>query len=85
MKKLSAVLFLAVAFCVSAEVLPDIPYYEKDAPPQGNVEYRTQRCKLNLSIPDGVKNFPAIVYFHGGGLSSGGANPTKFPTHFDLS
>ena len=85
MKKLSAVLLLAAAFCVRAEVLRDIPYYEKDAPAQGNVEYRTQRCKLNLSIPDGVKDFPSIVYFHGGGLSSGGANPTKFPTHFDLS
>ena len=85
MKKLSAILLLAAAFCVSAEVLQDIPYYEKDAPAQGNVEYRTQRCKLNLSIPDGVKNFPSIVYFHGGGLTGGGANPRQFPTHFDLS
>ena len=57
MKKLSAVLLFAAAFSVRAEVLPDIPYYEKDAPAQGNVEYRNQRCKLHLSLPDGVKNF----------------------------
>jgi poly(3-hydroxybutyrate) depolymerase len=85
MKKLSAVLFFAAAFCVSAEVLPDIPYYEKGAPAQGNVEYRNQRCKLHLSTPDGVKNFPTIVYFHGGGLSAGSARADKFPAHFDRS
>ena len=85
MKKLSAVLFFSAAFCVSAEVLPDIPYYEKGAPAQGNVEYRNQRCKLHLSTPDGVKNFPTIVYFHGGGLSAGSARADKFPAHFDRS
>ena len=85
MKKLSAVLILAAAFSVSAEILQEIPYYEKGAPAQGNVEYRNQRCKLHLSTPDGVKNFPAIVYFHGGGLSAGNARVNKFPSHFDLS
>lgn len=43
MKKLSAVLVFAAALCVSAEVLQEIPYYEKDAPAQGNVAYRNQR------------------------------------------
>ena len=85
MKKLSAVLILAAAFCVNAEILQEIPYYEKGAPAQGNVEYRNQRCKLHLSLPDGVKNCPTIVYFHGGGLSAGNARVNKFPSHFDLS
>lgn len=85
MKKLSTILIFAAAFCVSAELLQEIPYYDKAAPAQGNIEYRNQRCKLHLSIPDGVKNFPTIVYFHGGGLSAGNATPGKFPSQFNRS
>jgi len=29
----------------------DISYYEKDAPAQGNMEYRNERCKLDLRTP----------------------------------
>ena len=82
MKKLLLFLTFTVVFSACAEVLRGIPYYDKNAPAQGNVEYRNQRCKLMLSIPDGVKNFPTIVHFHGGGLSAGGA---AFPSQFNRS
>ncbi len=82
MKKTLLALTFAAAFCVSAEVLKDIPYYEKDAPAQGNVEYRNERCKLHLSIPDNVKKFPTVIHFHGGGLSRGNAG---FPGQIDRS
>ena len=82
MKKTLFLLMFAAAFCVSAEVLKDIPYYEKDAPAQGNVEYRNERCKLHLSIPDGQKGFPTLIHFHGGGLSRGNAG---FPGQADRS
>ena len=85
MKKLLLFLTFTVVFSAYAEVLKEIPYYDKNAPAQGNVEYRNQRCKLNLSTPDGVKNFPTIIHFHGGGLSSGGSRPGKFPFQFDRS
>ena len=53
MKKMSAVLFLAAAFCLCAEVLPEIPYYEKDAPAQ-TVSLVCEDGHL-FAVLDGVK------------------------------
>lgn len=47
--------------------LKDIPYVsenETDA-------YRLERCKLDIYYPEGVTNFPTIVWYHGGGLEGG--------------
>ncbi len=33
--------------------------------------YAKERCLLDLSIPAGVKDFPTVVWFHGGGLTGG--------------
>lgn len=34
--------------------------------------YETERCKLDLYLPDAAtKDFPALVWFHGGGLTAG--------------
>lgn len=48
-------------------VLSDIPY--KSDP---KTDYEQTRCKLDLYLPKGQKNFPTIVWFHGGGLQNGG-------------
>lgn len=40
----------------------------------GNIStYESQRCKLDIYIPNsaGTSPFPVIVYFYGGGLNSG--------------
>lgn len=37
---------------------------------EGN-EYALSRCKLDVYYPEGIKDFPTIVWFHGGGLTSG--------------
>lgn len=45
----------------------DIPYLlnnETDS-------YRTERCKLDIYYPEGIKDFPTVVWFHGGGLTGG--------------
>lgn len=34
-------------------------------------DYARQRCKLDLYFPAGAKDFPTVVWFHGGGLKSG--------------
>ena len=73
MKKLSVALFLAAVLGVSAADLRNIPYYEKDAPAQGDVAYRAERCTLHLSTPGSKKGFPTVIHFHGGGLSRGNA------------
>ena len=72
MKKtiLQAVLFLAAAALGAAE-WKNVPYYDAEFPRSGNAEYLQERCVLDLKTPDGVKNFPTIVWFHGGGLTGG--------------
>ncbi|MDR1525359.1 MAG: alpha/beta hydrolase, partial [Tannerella sp.] len=34
-------------------------------------DYRQKRCKLDVYYPENVKGFPAVVWFHGGGLEGG--------------
>ncbi len=34
-------------------------------------EYAKERCRLDLTWPKGVKGFPTVVYYHGGGLTGG--------------
>ncbi len=43
-----------------------------------NLDYRTSndlcdhdRCKLDIYYPENVEDFPTVVWFHGGGLTSG--------------
>jgi acetyl esterase/lipase len=34
-------------------------------------DYEKERCQLDLYLPEGVKDFPTLVWFHGGGLQNG--------------
>ncbi len=43
----------------------NIPYH------QGVNDYATERCKLDLYYPTDLKDFPTVVWFHGGGLTGG--------------
>jgi acetyl esterase/lipase len=36
-----------------------------------NDAYRMERCKVDVSSPVGATNLPVLVFFHGGGLTSG--------------
>ena len=40
---------------------------------EGNevTEAMRQRCRLDVYYPEGLKDYPTIVWFHGGGLTSG--------------
>lgn len=49
----------------------NIPYYEEDMPRSGDSDYLRERCKLDIYYPEGIKMAPAILFFHGGGLSGG--------------
>ena len=33
--------------------------------------YAKERCQLDLYYPEGAIGFPTVVWFHGGGLTSG--------------
>lgn len=34
-------------------------------------EYIAERCKLDVYYPSGIKNFTTVVWFHGGGITTG--------------
>jgi len=61
MKILTGIVVVACAVTVFAEngLEKDIPYAEP------------ARCKLDVKWPAGQTNFPTVVWFHGGGLTSG--------------
>jgi len=71
MKKLFILLsVLSVSLTLSAQTdyttERDIPYHtDADA-------YAAERCFLDFYYPTNVRDFPTVVWFHGGGLEAGG-------------
>ncbi len=71
MNKPLVILFLLVSplFVLAQEsylLKTDIPYYENP-----DDAYTKSRCKLDIYYPENSKNYPTIVWFHGGGLTAG--------------
>ncbi len=46
-----------------------IPYLPQDSRPAD--DYADEMCRLDLYRPEGIKGFPTIVFYHGGGLTEG--------------
>lgn len=71
MKKLQCLLFCLFVFAsISAQ---DASYRSESELPyrtEGD-SYSKERCKLDIYYPANVKDFPTVIWFHGGGLSSG--------------
>jgi len=74
-KKYFIILLLSI-FCsyyVSAQNATSYLYeYNISYKSQSTDAYEQSRCKLDIYYPKNVKNFPSIVWFHGGGLEGGG-------------
>lgn len=73
-KVLFAAFFFCCAFSISAqqveyEIEQNIPYYNDSI--RNSDEYIKQRCVLDVYYPENEKNFPTIIWFHGGGLTGG--------------
>ena len=51
------------------KTIADIPYHNILITKQ--TAYQRERCKLDLYYPTNRKNFPTVVWFHGGGLKGG--------------
>ena len=68
-RKLLTVTILLLAICsiASAQVAKDIQYASSAAD-----AYLQERCKLDVYAPEGAKDLPVVVWFHGGGLTGGG-------------
>ena len=71
-KLLLSGLFIFVAHIIFAQanynLESDISYIQ----PNEKDPYRLERCKLDIYYPVDKKDFPTVVWFHGGGLENGG-------------
>jgi len=72
LKKCAVSIPLVLGLCIGAfaqqyETKTDIPYRTGD----DLTPYMRERCKLDLYYPVGAKEFPTVVWFHGGGLRGG--------------
>lgn len=66
-------LLLLLLMPAAAEEKLDIPYRRG-----ANLDaYAAERCKLDLYLPAGRKDFPTLVWFHGGGLENGGKGSVR--------
>ena len=77
MRKLFGILLLVLSFLepVSAQettykTIQNIAYYPENT--DGATEYRNKQCRLDVYYPEGKKEVPVILWFHGGGLTGGG-------------
>ncbi|MFC2123773.1 alpha/beta hydrolase [Bacteroidota bacterium] len=52
---------------INYKTIEDIPYRTGD----NLTDYMKERCVLDLYFPENKTDFPAVVWFHGGGLRSG--------------
>jgi len=50
-------------------IVKGISYLPADDPSAS--DYAREMCRLDLYRPEGVKGFPTVVYYHGGGLKAG--------------
>lgn len=51
------------------ETITNISYYSESI--NQTDKYKNERCKLDIYYPSGIKNFPVVIWFHGGGLTGG--------------
>lgn len=69
-KTLVLFILLSVKFTVYSQnyiLQKDISYVSKTE----KDEYKIQRCKLDIYYPTDQKDYPTIIWFHGGGLEGG--------------
>lgn len=61
--------FISLAQETEYQTKLNVPYYN-DSTNQSD-EYIKERCVLDIYYPSNTKNFPTIIWFHGGGLTGG--------------
>lgn len=76
----AVLLFLcAIAMAVAAPVtVKDISYYDAAALGKAD-DYQKKQCKLDVRHPEGAKDLPVLLWFHGGGLTGGSRGFPAYP------
>lgn len=60
---------LAYSQTTTYKIIYNIPYYSNEM--NLSDDYIKERCVLDVYYPANIKNFPVVVWFHGGGLTGG--------------
>ena len=73
-KNLLSIFFVLFGILVFAqdgeyEAVLNIPYYSESV--NLSDKYISERCVLDIYYPKNTKDFPTVVWFHGGGLAGG--------------
>lgn len=61
--------FVGIGQQIQYETIKNIHYYDQAV--NQSDQYINERCVLDLYYPKNLKNYPTIVWFHGGGLTGG--------------
>ena len=73
MKKILFILFLNLIsiqiFAQDYKTISNIHYYDEKT--NKSDAYINERCVLDVYIPTNIKNFPTVIWFHGGGITGG--------------
>ena len=64
-------LLLFVATLMVATLSAQEYSFSRDINYRTDDEYATEMCRLDIATPEGAKDAPVIVWFHGGGLTGG--------------
>lgn len=64
---------LAFGLYAPAGFAGDVVVHDSIAYKSGSAlsDYERERCSLDLYLPEGMSDYPVIVWFHGGGLTAG--------------
>ena len=65
------VLLLAVALMMSVAMYAQEYKFSREINYRTDDEYATKMCRVDIAAPEGAKDAPVIVWFHGGGLTGG--------------
>lgn len=65
--------------CIAAAAQQKYNFKQQISYTTSNDAYAQQRCKLDVHYPEGAKDAPVLVWFHGGGLTGGN---TFLPVQF---
>ena len=65
------ILLLAVALVASVSLYAQEYKFSREINYRTDDEYATKMCRVDIAAPEGAKDAPVIVWFHGGGLTGG--------------
>lgn len=65
------ILLLAVALVASVALYAQEYKFSREINYRTDDDYATKMCRVDIAAPEGAKDAPVIVWFHGGGLTGG--------------